>query len=308
MPPAHQPLLPVAALLVNAFVWGLSWYPFRRLDALGMHSLWATAWIYGFAALVIFARRVQAPALVLRSRWLLGLAFASGFTNACFNWGVTIGEVVRVVLLFYLMPVWAVLLARWLLREPLSASALLRTGLAVAGAAVVMWQPGLGLPLPASLADWLGLAGGAGFALTNVLLRRQAGDPAEARAFAMFAGGVVVPALLAGTLAWGGVGVHWPAIGGPVAVLATATGVAFLVANLALQFGAARLPTGVTAVVMLSEVLFASISAVLLGDETLSARTLAGGGLIVAASVLAALQPVIASGASGSGPGPAKGT
>ena len=39
---------------------------------------------------------------------------AAGTTNATFNWAVTLGDVVRVVLLFYLMPLWAVLLARLL--------------------------------------------------------------------------------------------------------------------------------------------------------------------------------------------------
>jgi drug/metabolite transporter (DMT)-like permease len=85
--------------------------------------------------------------------------------------------------------------------------------------------------------------------------------------------------------------VHWPQVDARVAWAATATGVAFLVSNLALQYGAARLPANVTAVVMLSEVLFAALSAAWLGGESLSARTLAGGALIVAASVLAAWTP-----------------
>jgi drug/metabolite transporter (DMT)-like permease len=57
---------------------------------------------------------------------------------------------------------------------------------------------------------------------------------------------------------------------------------------LALQFGAARLPAHVTSVVMLSEVVFASVSAVIWGDGKLTTPLLVGGGLIVAAAVLAA--------------------
>ncbi len=64
-----------------------------------------------------------------------------------------IGDVVRVVLLFYLMPLWSVLLARLLLDERLTRLALLRLVLAVAGAGAVLW-PAEGaawndLPLPA---------------------------------------------------------------------------------------------------------------------------------------------------------------
>ena len=291
---SRQPFAPIGALLVNALIWGVSWYPFRLLASLGLHSLWTTAYIYALAALVIVSRHPSAVAQVLRSRWLLLLALASGLTNACFNWGVTIGEVVRVVLLFYLMPVWAVALARWLLREPIGAGALARVLLAVAGAAIVLWQPGEPLPLPRALADWLGLAGGAAFALTNVLLRRQAADAPQGRALAMFTGGILVPGVLATALALSPATaalVAWPVLGPTAAIVATLTAVLFLVANLSLQYGAARLPTSITAVVMLSEVPFAALSAVLIGAESLTARTLVGGAMIVAASALAALSP-----------------
>ena len=289
----HPSFAPIAALVVNAFIWGVSWIPFRHLDSLGLHSLWTTAWIYAIAALLVVARHPDAVRQVLRSRWLWLLGLATGLTNASFNWGVTIGDVVRVVLLFYLMPVWAVLLARWLLHEAIDAGALWRVALAVAGAAIVLWQPGSPLPLPRSLADWLGLAGGAAFALTNVLLRRQAAQPAQGRALAMFAGGVVVPGALALVLAATASAnpslVGWPTLDAGIAIVATLTALLFLVANLSLQYGAARLPASVTAVVMLSEVPFAALSAVLVGGEALSAKTLAGGALIVVASTLAAV-------------------
>ena len=50
-----RPILPVMALLLNALVWGVSWWPFRQLAALGLHPLWATALIYGFSLLCLLA-------------------------------------------------------------------------------------------------------------------------------------------------------------------------------------------------------------------------------------------------------------
>jgi drug/metabolite transporter (DMT)-like permease len=64
----------------------------------------------------------------------------------------------------------------------------------------------------------------------------------------------------------------------------------FMGANLSLQFGAARLRASTTAVVMVSEVVFASVSAVALGAATLQAHTVMGGLLIAAAALLAAWQ------------------
>ena len=118
--------------------------------------------------------------------------FASGCTNAAFNWGVTTGDVVRVVLLFYLMPLWTLLLARLLLREPLHAGVLARAALALGGALVMLWPAEGGWPVPSQPADWLGLIGGVSFALNNVMLRREAHRHADARALAMFSGGALI--------------------------------------------------------------------------------------------------------------------
>ena len=292
-------LLPVLALTFNALVWGLSWWPLRRFELVGLHPLWTTLFVYLLAVAVIVFARPHAVMQVLRTPALWVLVLAAGTTNAAFNWGVVIGDVVRVVLLFYLMPLWAVLLARVLLREPLTRIAAARVALALAGAAIVLWPPGLNvgpggwdtLPIPRSLPDWLGVLGGFSFALNNVMLRREAQRPEEGRALAMFFGGALVAGVLAVALA-GNAQVPWPpapAFGWLAGALALS--VIYLAGNLALQFGASRLPANVTSVVMLTEVLFASVSALLLGGGTLSGPLLLGGGLILAAALLSAFEP-----------------
>lgn len=288
-------LLPALALTFNAFVWGVSWWPLRQLHGQGLHPLWTTVCVFALAAAVIALARPRALGEVVRTPALWVLVLAAGSTNAAFNWAVSIGEVVRVVLLFYLMPVWAVLLARLLLKEPIRGDVLLRVGLALGGALVVLWPaPADGataLPLPRSLADWLGLAGGFAFALNNVMLKREAHRSEEGRAMAMFAGGVVVAGTLAlllsvqARIAWP------PALPGGGLLLLLAMAGAFLLSNLALQYGSARLAAHATAVLMLSEVLFAAVSAVVLGNEALTLPLLAGGALILGAAALATLAP-----------------
>lgn len=295
--------LAIAGLLFNAFAWGVSWWPLRELGERGLHPLWTTAIVFATGVLAISAARPAAWRQLAQAPALLWLVLASGVTNAAFNWGVTIGDVVRVVLLFYLMPLWAVLLARWLLREPLTPAAAGRLAMSLTGAAIVLWPAeaasaagGARWPVPHTLAEWLGMAGGFGFALTNVLLRRHAGQPEAARALAMFLGGAVVATLLAlalgplGPAAMAGAGgrVPWPEptlawVGGALALA-----VWFVAANLTLQYGAARVSANVTAVVMVSEVVFAAASAVLLGASAVTPALALGAGLIVGASLLAA--------------------
>ncbi len=288
----HAAMLgPALALVFNAFVWGVSWWPFRQLEARGLHPLWATVLVYALSVVLITLSRPGAWRQFARVPALWVLVVASGTTNAAFNWGVTVGDVVRVVLLFYLMPLWAVLLARLLLHERLTRLALLRVVLALAGAAVVLWPAdGSGFPWPREPADWLGIVGGFSFALNNVMLRHQKAQPEAARALAMFCGGVLVAGVLAAALGVQG-RVAWPPPAAPGWLAgAVVLGVLFLLSNLALQFGAARLPANATAVIMLTEVLFASASALALGGGTLTWPLLAGGALIVAAALLAALD------------------
>lgn len=280
----------VGALVFNALVWGVSWWPFRELQSLGLHPLWSTSLVYFFSlacVLLVWPRGwrgfAQHPPL-----WLL--AAAAGLTNVGFNWAVTVGDVVRVVLLFYLMPAWSVLLAWAVLGEKPTRASLLRLLLAMAGVLIVLKSPGSPWPVPQDAADWLSLMGGLSFAATNVLLRKLAYTPSESRMMAMFGGGAI---MASGTAL---LGMAWLIVPAPVwttSWLGVALGLslAFLVSNMALQYGAARLAASTTALVMLTEVLFASLSSVALGAAALSPYTLLGGSLIVLAAVWAALAP-----------------
>ena len=289
------------ALVFNAFVWGTSWWPLRRLQDAGLHPLWATAIVFTVASIAIAIARPRAVAQVLRTPALWLLVAAAGLTNASFNWAIVIGDVVRVVLLFYLMPLWTVLLARAVLGERLTRRAALRIALGAIGAAIVLWPSGTSdagtaglaaqLPLPRSLADWLGVLGGLSFAFNNVMLRREAGRPEEGRSLAMFAGGALVSSALAGLLTLSGGAPAPPPPAWPWLALTGVLTLAFLAGNLSLQYGAARLPANRTAVVMLTEVVFASLSAVALGGGAMTTRLGIGGAFIVAGALLAARDP-----------------
>lgn len=278
---------PVAALLVNAFIWGVAWWPLRWLQDQGLHPLWATAAVHGAAALMITLWAPRAWADLLGARALRALIVIAGTATVSFNVAVTLGDVVRAILLFYLMPLWAVLLARWLLREPLTPLGLARIGLALAGAATVLWPAGGGLPLPRSLPEMLGVLGGFAFALNNVVVRREAQSSMMARTLAMFVGGAVASLAAALPLTAAGL-VPPPSAPGAWMAGALALALVFVFGNLALQYGASRLPAGVTAVVMVSEVLFAAVSAIALGAGRADAQVLAGGTMIVTAALLAA--------------------
>ncbi|MEN2674916.1 DMT family transporter [Herbaspirillum huttiense] len=273
----------VAALLLNTFIWGLSWTGTRALEGMGLHPVWATAAIFSGCALLLLTLRHRELPLLWRHPALLGVGLATGLTNASFNMAVAYGDVVRVILLFYLMPVWTVILARLVLHEAITPRSLARVALGLGGAFIVLYQPRLGLPLPQSLPDWMAVASGLLFAVTNVLLRRLHGFSDGTRAVAMLVGSGVFASLLGVVLSAAGV-VAWPLplpmAAAPVVAL---WAVLFLVSNLSLQYGVARLPANIAAVIMLAEILVATFSAWMLGAAELRPQDLIGGVLIIAA-------------------------
>jgi drug/metabolite transporter (DMT)-like permease len=283
-------LLAAGALVINAFVWGVSWWPFRELQSLGLHPLWATSLVYFFSLACIMVWRPKGWHSFAEHPLLWLLPVAAGLTNVGFNWAVTVGDVVRVLLLFYLMPAWSVLLAWAALGERPTRMSLLRLLLAMAGVVIVLKSPDSPWPVPQGAADWLALMGGLSFAATNVLLRKLEYTPSESRMMAMFGGGAVM-ASGAALLGMAGGMVPAPVWNTSWVALGLGLSVAFLFSNMALQYGAARLAASTTAIVMLTELLFASLSAVALGAAELSGRTLLGGSLIVLAAALAALTP-----------------
>jgi drug/metabolite transporter (DMT)-like permease len=275
----------VLGLLVNATVWGLSWIGFKSLNAQGLHPLWMTAVISGLACVVTLIAKPSACMQVMRSPALRLVLVAAGLTNICFNTAVTLGDVLRVTLLFYLMPVWAAMLAHYFLGERVNRLQALRLSVGLLGAMLVLWQPSMGFPLPSNLADWLGIAGGFFFALNNVSLRKAQAASDNARALAMFMGGFVCSTGLAIVLASQSV-MPWPSVLSSVGASNAALelllwSVLFLVANYGVQYGAARLPANLTALIMLSEIFIAGVSSAMLGASTIRWQELLGGLLIL---------------------------
>jgi drug/metabolite transporter (DMT)-like permease len=279
--------LPALGLFLGAAIWGVVWYPYRVLAEGGIDGIWASLLTYGFAlvaGVAAFPRHAlalrHAPPLAI----LLGLAV--GWSNLAYVMAVLEGEVMRVLLLFYLAPLWTVPLARFFLHERLDGRGLLVMGLAFAGALVMLWHPASGLPWPQSRPEWLGLGAGFCFALGNVLVRRLSGMSDASKSMVIWAG-VVVAALIyvpSSPMATG------PAFSAALAQapLVAAIGIALIALSFALQYGLSRLPANRAIVILLSELVIAAVAAYLLAGETLRPQDWIGGALIVAATLASA--------------------
>ena len=215
---------------------------------------------------------------------MLLIALTSGAANVGFVIGTVYGEVMRVMLLFYLAPLWTVLLAWLLLGERTGRGGIAVLVLSFLGAVVMLWQPHRGMPVPSSAADWIGLGSGLLFALSNVLVRRGGDIDNRFKSLAAFLGVILVGALL---LPFDPTSVQAiVAFDASTLGIALATGVALVVATRLVYFGITHLPANRAIVIMLFELVVAALAAWLLVGESMSGREWMGGVLIVAASLL----------------------
>lgn len=285
-PPQRQhPATAWIGLATGALVWGLIWYPYRVLEGLGLSGVAATVLTYTLALILTLVLLPSAWRGVRPRPILLAIALAAGSCNLGYVVAMLDGQVMRVLLLFYLSPFWTVLLSRMLLAERLS---VIHGGvvlLSLAGAVVMLWRPDLGPPLPASQAEWIGLAAGFCFALSNVLSRRANNISEETRSLAMFLGSILVGLMLAAT---GVASLDFNVRDLPLAsALALAIGVTLFSVNMAVQYGLATTPANRASVILLTELAVAAVGAWLLATEVMGVQEMLGGAMIVAASLLA---------------------
>lgn len=286
------PLLAPISLLMAATTWGLVWYPYRLLEADGMSGSLSSLLTYvlglPFLFWLVWHRGLLASGWRDRGQrfWLLAVAIASGWTNLAYVLAVIHGEVMRVMLLFYLAPLWTVVFAWLILRERAGAWGWAVIGLALAGAYVMLAQGKgfAGLPLPATGAEWLGLSAGIGFALSNVLTRKARDIPIETRTLWVFAGVMVIAAVFVSVEAGSvevvrQVGVAgWLIMGGIT--------LALLLATFSVQYGLAHIPANRAVVILLSELVVAAVGSHLLAGEQMGPREWLGGSMIVAATLI----------------------
>jgi len=269
----------VTALMLGAGSWGVLWYPLRAFARAGLSGVWLAVMMFAGAALMgLLLCRIRGGC-ARPSRVWIALAVLGGITNIGFVVAVLHDDILRVTLLFYLSPVWSVLLARLFLREHLTKVVVVGVGTAVLGAFVLLWRHA-GLALNGF--DGLALGSGVSFAGANVLLRAHPDLSLESKVIATF-GGVV----LVGLLVLAVMGTTWPPVAMSLALSAVFWGgLCIFVITMLVQYGVTALPVRQSAVILLIEVLTAAFSQHLFLHQSLGPQAILGAVVIGIGAVL----------------------
>lgn len=282
---AQAQLLPVLSLLLTASLWGLVWYPLRLLESQGLEGLWLSLASYGAALLTGLYWLWRDRAYWVERFWLMSMMMlAVGWCNVAFVLAILDGTVVRVLLLFYLSPLWALVLGWLFLGERPGQGSLLVFGLAMGGAGIMLWNPAMGFPWPNDAADWLAVSSGFMFSVANVMVRKAHGVSMQAKSVASWLGVVLVAGVWIIL-----VSEPFPQLQPSVWLSAALLGwLGFVVMTVTVIYGVTHMPVHRSATILLFELVIGAVSSQMLTDEQVLLQEWVGGALILVAAYLAA--------------------
>ena len=176
-------------------VWGLIWYPYRVLDDFGFSAIHSSFFIFSSAiAVSLFFYPLNSYEIFKKKNFWI-YAFVGGVTNIAYALAVIEGELVRVMLLFFLSPVWTLPFTFLFLDEAIKPRHVLAATVSIIGACIILWKPDIFLT-KIGLGDTFAIIGGIGFALTNVLARTFHKLSVKEKSYAIWVGVVIIAGLL----------------------------------------------------------------------------------------------------------------
>ncbi len=271
-----------------AALWGIWWIPIRYLETLGLDGAWGSVAMNAGAGLAALGWMLGArvPFQVSRRGVMGAVLVAVAVTT--YSVALTLADVVRVILLFYLAPAWGKIIEwafmghRWGWSSTIAIAASLSGAYLVLGGEVSLAEIGLGDML--AVLSGVAWAGGAALIFTGGRAHPMSLSLVTACAAALIGIGFIV--LGSGTVVSGDMTAKGMGVG-------AAAGILYVLPILALTlWSAQRLSPAVVSFLLTAEILSGVLSGVLFLDEPFGAMQAAGAVLILFAAAVEVI-PVI---------------
>jgi drug/metabolite transporter (DMT)-like permease len=285
--PHATTLQSVAASLAVALcgaMWGLYWLPLRYLQHVGLSGGWATTafFIVAFPPAILLGVLARGE-IKSQVRTFIWLALLNGLVFTLYSNAYAVTTVFNVLFLFYLSPIWSIVIARVWFGEKASP---VRLGCVILGLSglVIMLSHGGGWSLPHNVGDWMALASGILWAILAIRVRNNAEMGAAANSAAFFLGGIVLAlpfaVLMEGTQlpTTDAIKAAWPLVL-PIAWLF------WLPSQFLLFWGVRRISPVRTGILLMTELISGVVSAAWLSGDPITWQQGVGGALILLAGL-----------------------
>ncbi len=281
MKPAQ--VLPSLGVMLAGSLWGFLWYPLGEFERLGLGVGLSSSIFYAATALCAL------PGLILNGeqRMLahapLSLAIM-GVAFTLYTFALLLTHPFNTILLFYLTPVWSILLGKALYGERIG---IIRAVVIISGfIGITLVLGATSLPIPGNLGDWVALSSGALWAFGTSLSSRENGHHSWARLMQFSIAGLVSTWLLALALSGLAPKVLAASSDASTILLAAVVGLAlFALPNVLVIWATSRLSSARVGVLLMMEVVVGTTAISLLSSQSLAPLQIVGAVLIVAAGI-----------------------
>ena len=272
------------AVFITSGLWGLYWIPQRILENGGLTGGWGTVAQYAIPLIVLspvmFWRFIKGKPTGLHLP-LIGLLFGGGI--ACYANSFLLADIMRVFILFYLMPVWTTIFEIIFFKKIPKWQRGISLFLALLGLWIVFGKNG-NFPLPVNVGDWLALIGGLLCAIGAIKLEEAKYEEITSLLFSFFFYGLLVT-LVTSLLFSDAFGpfpnfYSWINMFPLLLILSI---IFFIPSNIIILWSPSKIGAGLFSILVLSEIIFGTISAALISNEQFGWREGIGGLLMLIA-------------------------
>ncbi len=274
------------ASIFAGLVFGIYWIPLRAMDQSGFAGIWAVALFSLAAFLVVLPIAIFRFRQLVPGRWRLHINCAlTGLAFVMYAGAFVYTEVIRVIVLFYLTPIWGFLIARVVTGEKITGIRWVSMALGLLGLVAICGVEN-GFPMPANIGDWMALGGGILWAATSMSILTDRQDSINYAISFLFWSTVIAMGAAAIATHQGALAApHWPQIESiwpwlvPFAIFIIVPGA------YATLYGPSQLNPGVVGLLFMIEISVGTTTAALFAGEPFGTKEITGVVLITLAGI-----------------------
>ena len=161
---------PNLTVIISCLFWGTYWIPLRYINNNNNASVWPLFLSFLLLALILLKPLLKSIINVFINKnyfFLVGCFFAA-LGIALYAESLLRGEIAKVVILFYLCPIWGTIFARFILKHSFTLKRIISIMLGLIGLEIIVGFE-KGIVLPSTTVEWIALLAGLMWAMSMTI-------------------------------------------------------------------------------------------------------------------------------------------
>ena len=161
---------PNLTVIVSCLFWGTYWIPLRSIDSVNSGSVWPLFLSFLLLALILAKPLIKSITNIFinKNYFFLAGCFFAALGISLYSESLLRGEIAKVVVLFYLCPIWGTIFARFILNHSFTIKRIFSIILGIIGLEIIVGFD-KGIILPSTTVEWIAILAGLMWAMSMTL-------------------------------------------------------------------------------------------------------------------------------------------